>query len=67
MKYWPGSSIPKSANNAFDWRNWKQQIKWTNTAVNKTVTKESDITELRKSIITLKDNGTMPGVLNIKI
>ena len=21
MKYWPGSNIPKSSGNAFDWRN----------------------------------------------
>ena len=67
MKYWPGSNIRKSANNAFDWRNWQQQIKWTNTAVNKTVTKESDITALRKNIVALKNSNNIPGIINIKI
>ena len=66
MKYWPGSNILKSKNNAFDWRSWKPQIKWGNVPINKTVTKESDITAMRDSIV-IKDRGTMPGVLNIKI
>jgi hypothetical protein len=67
MKYWPGSNILKSKNNAFDWRNWKQQIKWVNAPINKVVTTEADITDLRKSIIVLKDDGSKPGILNFKI
>ena len=67
MKYWPGSNILKSKNNAFDVANWKPQIKWSNGAVNKTIKTETDITELRKSIIVLKDDGSQPGRLNHKI
>ena len=66
MKYWPGSNILKSKNNAFEWQTWKPYIKWTNAPINKTVAKETDITAMRNSI-TIKDNGTRPGILNVKI
>lgn len=26
MKFWPGSNIPKSSGNAFDWRNTAQGL-----------------------------------------
>lgn len=67
MKYWPGSNIPKSKNNAFDVSNWNPQIKWTNVPVNKTIKKAEDITALRQISIVLKDEGTKPGRLNYKI
>jgi len=67
MKYWPGSNILKSKNNAFDVSNWKPTIRWSNAPINRTIKKAEDITALRQISIVLKDEGTKPGRLNYKI
>lgn len=28
MTTWPGTSIPKSTRNAFDWRSWQPRCEW---------------------------------------
>ena len=52
MKYWPGTQIPKSSGNAFDWRNTAQGL----------FTKQDLLNKVRPPVNTSWASGIVIGV-----